>query len=113
WWIGGRKLINKHGAIQDDSAVRKLHSFPLRKVLPLRVVSASLRFFLREFFFDGHVLELAGLEDLATDFAFHVFGVFGARDHAHSRVLTVWRHRWETRRRMSMGERGASAGSRE
>ena len=39
-------------------------------------------------FFDVHVLELAGFEDLAAFLAFDKFGVFVPADNLHARVLT-------------------------
>jgi hypothetical protein len=38
-------------------------------------------------FFDTHVLQFAGLEDLAALETFHKFGVFIATDDLHTRML--------------------------
>ena len=51
-----------------------------------------LRFFLWQFLFNGHIAEFAGIKDLAAQFTLYVFGVFIARDYAHSGVLTGVRH---------------------
>jgi hypothetical protein len=51
-----------------------------------------LRFFPWHLLFNGHVLEFAGFEDFAAEFALYVLGVFIARDYAHSGVLTGFGH---------------------
>src|ERR1700704_2733923 len=40
-------------------------------------------------FFQRHILELAGLEDIATFLAFHIFRVFVARDDLHPGMLAL------------------------
>jgi hypothetical protein len=40
-------------------------------------------------FFDRHVLELAGLEDVAAFLAFHVFGIFVAGNDLHPGMLAL------------------------
>src|SRR4029077_6369726 len=55
-----------------------------------------LSFFLWQLLFNGHIAEFAGVKHLATHFALYVFGVFIARDYAHSRVLTGLWH-WVSR----------------
>jgi hypothetical protein len=47
--------------------------------------------FLQLAFFNLHVFELAGFEDVAAFQAFHEFGVIFAGDNFHPRVLT-WGH---------------------
>jgi hypothetical protein len=51
-----------------------------------------LRLFQRKFLLDGHIPELAGLEDIAAKFAFHELRIFVAGDDTHARVLTLWLH---------------------
>jgi hypothetical protein len=49
-------------------------------------------FFGRERFFNGHIAELACLEDFSAEFTLNEFGVFIARDYSDAWVLTEWLH---------------------
>jgi hypothetical protein len=54
----------------------------------------SLFFDVLHFAFDLHIAKLTGFEDLPALFAFDVFGIFIARDDAHSRMAADGIHRF-------------------
>jgi hypothetical protein len=60
---------------------------------PANAVESPLIFLWFPLFFDCHVFQFAGLENVAAFLALHVFGLFVTRDDLHSRVLALfWRY---------------------
>ena len=57
---------------------------------PANAGESDLLFVWLFLFFNRHVFQFTGLEDIAAFLAFHVFGFFGAGDNLNSRVLALF-----------------------
>jgi len=86
----GKKLLDgwaENLVIQVKDKDRPTGVWPGRDTwLSTATPSFFFGFFL---FFDRHILQFAGLEDVATFLAFDIFRVFVARDDLHSWVLAL------------------------